>query len=223
MPSQAAQLSHQAIHSGSVAGSSFQQSRASSRSAVIGVAGALATAAAIAGFVMMAGSAPAPVGAQVASVASEPASTVAPAYIPAPAPAQTIAPATNFAPPNFAPALAPIAPPQTQQPSASDQCRLGQPDQLALQISASSAEENGNRVRFIVGSYVSPVFTITRSPQTVTFPVPAGSRGAAQMVVEQQIAKGSTWDGIDGLDIEFGPTSRDHLRSVVNLHWTPHC
>lgn len=225
MSGQAAQQSFASVQiSGDrAAGSSVSQARASSRSIVVGVAGALATAATIAGFIMMSGSASVPANTLVASISSEQISTVAPAYVPAPA--QLVAPAANFAAAP-APVAAPFAgasPVQTPQPGASDQCRIGQPEQLALQMSASNSKEVGNKVRFIVGSYVSPVFIITRSPQVVTFPVPAGSQGSAQMVVEQQNAWGATWDGVDGLDLVFGQASPDHLRSVVNLHWTPHC
>jgi hypothetical protein len=240
MPEQAAQQGHAALQGGGrpVAGPNIPKGRPSSRSNVIGVsvAGALLTAVAIAGVVMMTGSGSAPVTTQVAAVSAPQMPAVAPAMVPASiAPAQAIAPITNFVP-----ALPPVADPattgniaqsfasvlgpaQTPQPSASDQCGLRQSTQLALNVYASNSEEDGNRVRFIVGSYVSPVFTITRSPQIVTFPVPAGSRGSAQMVVEQQKARGATWDGIDGLDLEFGPTSLDHLRTVVNLHWMPRC
>jgi hypothetical protein len=239
MPDQAVQQGHAAPQGGgrASAGANIPKGRASSRSNVIGVsiAGALLTAAAIAGVIMMTGSGSAPVTTQIAAVSAPQTAAVAPAMVPAAAPVQVVAPATNFAPAlppvadpattgNIAQSIASVlGPTQTPKPSASDQCRLGQPTQLALNVYASNSEEDGNRVRFIVGSYVSPVFTITRSPQIVTFPAPAGSRGSAQMVVEQQKAWGATWDGIDGLDLEFGPTSQDHLRTVVNLHWTPHC
>ena len=240
MPDQAVQQGHAALQGGgrASAGANIPKGRASSRSSVIGVsiAGALLTAAAIAGVIMMTGSGSAPVTTQVAAVSAPQTAAVAPAMVPAAvAPVQAVAPATNFAPAlppvadpattgNIAQSIASVlGPTQTPKPSASDQCRLGQPTQLALNVYASNSEEDGNRVRFIVGSYVSPVFTITRSPQIVTFPAPAGSRGSAQMFTEQRSAKGFTLDGINGLENEFVSTSKDLLRSVVNLHWTPRC
>jgi hypothetical protein len=155
--------------------------------------------------------------APVAAVA--PASVIAPATFPAPvaapAPAQAPAPATALA--------RVLGPAQTPQPSASDQCELGQPQQLAVELSASNSGEVGNVVRFSVGSYVSPPIIVTRSPQVVTFPAPPGSRGSAQLVTEQRNSRGFALDGLNGLDSEFGATSKDLLRSVVNLHWTPRC
>jgi hypothetical protein len=204
-------------------------SRPSSRSTIIGVGivGTLLTALTVGGVIMANGPAPT----QLASAAA-PVAAVAPVSVMVPAPvAPVIVPAPVMAvPPVAAPVPAPVialasvpSPAPAPRPGASDQCRLGQPTQLALNVYAENSGEDGNRVRFIVGSYVSPFVTITRTPQTLTFPVPPGSRGAAQMVVEQQTAKGSTWDGVDGLDIEFTTHSRDHLRSIVNLHWTPRC
>jgi hypothetical protein len=244
MPGQAAQQGHPAIQGGSrpPAGPSIQESRASSRSVIgVGVAGALLTAAAIVGVVMMTGSASAPVTTRVAGVSTPSAvvqpSAIAPAMVPAPVgPAQAIAPATNFAPalpPVAAPATvgniaqsfaSVLGPAQAPQPSVSDQCQVEQPQQLAVQIYASNRGEVGNIVRFSVGSYVSPPIVVTRSPQIVTFPAPAGSRGSAQMMTEQRYPQGFTLDGIDGTDSEFGPASADHMRAVVNLRWTtPRC
>jgi hypothetical protein len=167
------------------------------------------------------GPAPTPVASAAAPVAAvAPASVIAPATVPAvTAPAQ--APATAG---DIAQTLARVlGPAPTSQPSASDQCEVGQAQQLAVELSASNSREVGNVVRFSVGSYVSPPIVVTRSPQVVTFPAPPGSRGSAQMMTEQRNSRGFTLDGINGLESEFGWTSGDLLRSVVNLHWTPRC
>jgi hypothetical protein len=197
MPEQAAQQDRGAIQGGSrpSAGPNTDSSRGSSKSPLIGVgvAGALLTAAAIAGVVMMSGSGSAPINTQVATVSAP--------QLPAMSPA----------------AVAP-------QSSASDQCQVGRPQQLALKLFASKPTEVGNTVRFTVGSYVSPPFVLTSSPQVVTFPAPPGSNGSAQMMTEQQSARGFTLSGVDGLDGKFGPVSDDHLRAIVNLHWpAPRC
>jgi len=203
-----------------------QPSGSSSRSTIIGVGivGALLTALAVGGVIMATGPAPTPVASAAAPVAAvAPASVTAPATVPAPvaAPAPAQAPAAAG---DIAQTLARVlGPAQTSQPSASDQCEVGQPQQLAVELSASNSREVGNVVRFSVGSYVSPPIVVTRSPQVVTFPAPPGSRGSAQMATEQRYSRGFTLDGIDGLDSEFGWTSGDLLRSVVNLHWTPRC
>jgi hypothetical protein len=102
MPDQAAQQGQAALQGGSrpSAGPRIPERRTSSRSTVIGVAGALLTAAAIAGVVMMTGPAPPP-----SAVAPTPA--VAPATVPAPfEPAKVTALA-----PNVAPVLSPVAAP----------------------------------------------------------------------------------------------------------------
>jgi len=205
-----------------------QPSGSSSRSTIIGVGivGALLTALAVGGVIMATGPAPTPVASTAAPVAAvAPASVIAPATVPAPvaapAPAPAPAPATAG---DIAQTLARVlglAP--TSQPSASDQCEVGQPQQLAVELSASNSREVGNVVRFSVGSYVSPPIVVTRSPQVVTFPAPPGSRGSAQMTTEQRYSRGFALDGINGLDSEFGWTSGNLLRSVVNLHWTPRC
>jgi hypothetical protein len=199
-------------------------SGASSRSTIIGVGivGALLTALAVGGVIMATGPAPTPVASAAAPVAAvAPASVTAPATVPAPVAAPAQAPAAAG---DIAQTLARVlGPAQTSQPSASDQCEVGQPQQLAVELSASNSREVGNVVRFSVGSYVSPPIVVTRSPQVVTFPAPPGSRGSAQMATEQRYSRGFTLDGIDGLDSEFGWTSGDLLRSVVNLHWTPRC
>lgn len=199
-----------------------QSSGSSSRSTIIGVGivGALLTALAVGGVIMATGPAPTPVASAAARVAAvAPASVIAPATVPAPVAAQ--APATAG---DIAQTLARVlGPAQTSQPSASDQCEVGQPHQLAVELSASNSREVGNVVRFSVGSYVSPPIVVTRSPQVVTFPAPPGSRGSAQMVTEQRNPRGFTLDGINGLESEFTATSGDLLRSVVNLHWTPRC
>lgn len=197
-----------------------QSSRASSRSTIIGIGivGAVLTALTVGGVIMATGPAPAPVAPVAAPVAA-----VAPAPVMAPAPVAApivAAPAPLAAPAAPAPALA-LGPVQTPQPSASDQCELGQ--QLAVELSASNSREVGNVVRFTVGSYVSPPITVTRTPQVVTFPAPPGAKGSAQMVTEQRYNHGFTLDGVNGLDSEFGATSKDLLRSVVNLHWIPRC
>jgi hypothetical protein len=120
------------------------------------------------------------------------------------------------------PAMAPAA--VAPQSSASDQCQVGRPQQLALKLFASKPAEVGNTVRFTVGSFASPPIVLTSSPQIVTFPAPPGSNGSAQMTTEQQSARGFTLSGVEGLDGKFGPVSDDHLRAVVNLHWpAPRC
>jgi hypothetical protein len=192
-------------------------SRSSSRSTVIGVGivGVLLTALAVGGVIMASGPAPTPVVSTAATVAAvAPASVIAPATVPAP----VAAPATDS---DIAQTLARLGPAQTPQPRASDQCELGQ--QLAVELSATTPGEVGNVVRFSVGSYVSPPIIVTRIPQVVTFPAPPGSRGTAQMMTEQRYSRGFTLDGTNGLESEFAATSKDLLRSVVNLHWTPRC
>jgi hypothetical protein len=195
--------------------------RSSSRSTVIGVGivGALLTALAVGGVIMASGPAPTPVASAAAPVAAvAPASVIAPATVPAPVAAQ--APATAG---DIAQTLARLGPAQTPQPRASGQCEVGQPQRLAVEISASTPGEVGNVVRFSVGSYVSPPIIVRRIPQVVAFPAPPGSRGTAQMMTEQSNSQGFTLDGTNGLQSEFSATSTDLLRSVVNLHWTPRC
>ena len=194
-------------------------SRWSSRSTIIAIVGASLTALAVGGVIMATGPAPTQVASATAPVvAVAPASVSAPATVPAPVAAP--APATAG---DIAQTLARLGPAPTPQPRASDQCEVGQPLQLAVQLSATNPGEVGNVVRFSVGTYVSPLITVTRSPQVVIFPAPSGSRGSAQMVTEQRNSKGFTLDGVNGLESEFGATSKDLLRSVVNLHWTPRC
>ncbi len=181
----------------------------SSRSTIIGVGvvGALLTALAVGAVIMPTGPAPTPIASAAAPVAA-----VAPAPVAAPATAGDIAQG-----------LARLGPVPTPQPSASDQCEVARPQRLAVEIKASTPGEVGNVVRFSVGSYVSPPITVTRIPQVVAFPAPSGSRGTAQMITEQKNDQGFTLDGTNGLAAEFGSTSKDFLRSVVNLHWTPRC
>lgn len=190
-------------------------SGSSPRSTVIGVGivGALLTALAVGGVIMASGPAPTPIASTAASVAAvAPAPVIAPATVPVPAPATDS---------DIAQTLARLGPAQTPPPRAPDQCELGQ--QLAVELSATAPGEVGNVVRFSVGSYVSPPITVTRIPQVVTFPAPPGSRGTAQMMTEQRYSRGFTLDGTNGLQSEFTATSKDLLRSVVNLHWTPRC
>jgi hypothetical protein len=241
MPEQAAQQGRAATQGGSRL---LTEGRASSRSKVIGisVAGALLTAAAIAGVVMMSGPASAPVGTQVAAVsapyAAAPTSAVAPTMVPAPvAPAQTIAPATNFAPvpppvttpaPAPAPAVSDIAQPFAGLPrpapapalNTSGQCEVGQRQQLSLILSATEKREVGNVIRIHSGSYVSPPITLTRDRQTVTFPAPPGSTNSARIILEQSNSYGgSTFDDSDGIISVFERHIDDH-RSSVLLHWS---
>ncbi len=243
MPKQAAQQGHAAIQGGSrpSAGPGIPKSRASSRSGIIGVgvAGALLTAAAIAGVVMMSGSASAPVATQVAAV-SAPAvvaqtSTVAPAFVAAPVQmAPVVAPAANVAPvlapvtapapaPSFAPLAGPAPAPALNVPG---QCAIGggQRQQLALNLSATKRSEVGNVIRIHSGSYVSPPIVLTRSQQTVTFPAPPGATNSAQIILEQSnSAGGSTFDDVDGITSEFAGNIDAH-RDDVLLHWTtPRC
>jgi hypothetical protein len=231
MPEQAAQQSHAAMQGGSrpLAGPRIPEGRASSRSTIFGVAGALLTAAAIAGVVMMTGSASPP-------SAVAPTSAVAPATVPAPfEPAQATALATNVAP-----ALSPVAAP-TPAPAISDstqfaepapapplnapgQCKIGQVQQLALDVSATKPIEVGNVIRIQSGSYVSPPIVVTRSSQTVTFPAPPGSSGSARIIVEQKTVGGWTFEEeANGITTEV-ERSIDPHRDLILLRWTtPRC
>jgi hypothetical protein len=237
MPEQAAQQA--AIQSGSrpSAGPGIPGRRASSRLNVIGVglAGALLTAAAIAGVVTMTGSASPP------SVVAPP-SAVALAAVPAPfEPAQTAALATNVAP-AFSPVAAPtpapaisdiaqsfarlVAPAPAPPLSATDQCQIGQRQQLSMTLFASRRSDIGNVIRIHSGSYVSQPIVLTRYSQTVTFPVPPGSRGWTRIIVEQSKANaGSTYeDGeADGLTIEHEGRINPY-QDVDLIRWTsPRC
>ena len=227
MPEQAAQQGQAAIQGGSrpSAGPRIAESRASSRSTVVGVAGALLMAAAIAGAVMMTGPASTP-------SAVVPTSAVAPATAPAPfEPAQATALATNVAP-----ALSPVAAP-TPAPAISDttqppapplnipgQCKIGQAQQLAISLSATLRKEIGNVIRIHSGSYVSPPIVLTPSTQTVTFPAPPGSTNSARIIIEQKTVGGSTFDDqANGITVEL-ETRIDSHRDSLLLRWTtPRC
>jgi hypothetical protein len=229
IPGQAAQeQGPAAIQSGSrpSAGPRIPLSRASS-STVIGVSvvGALLTAAAIAGVLMM-GSASAPVATQVAAISAPSAvaqtSAVAPAMVPAP-----VGPAlAAVAPPtDVAPALAPVADPAPAPPlNTPGQCKIGQLQQLAIYLYASERKEIGNVIHIHSGSYVSPPIVLTRSGQIVTFPAPPGSSDSARIIVEQSNTGGSTFDDeADGITAEFESTIDPH-RDYVVLRWTtPRC
>jgi hypothetical protein len=227
MPEQAAQQGHAAAQGGSrsSAGPRIPEGRASSRSTVIGVAGALLTVAAIAGVVMMTGSASPP-------SAVAPISAVAPATVPAPfEPAQATALATNVAPalsPVVAPTPAPAISDTTQPPAPPlnipGQCKIGQAQQLAINLSATLRKEIGNVIRIHSGSYVSPPIVLTQSIQTVTFPAPPGSTDSARIIVEQKTVGGSTFeDEANGITVEFESTIDPHRDSLL-LHWTtPRC
>jgi hypothetical protein len=238
MPQQAVQQGHAAIQGGRAS----SKSRASSRSSVIGVsvAGALLTAAAIAGVVMMTGSGSAPVTTQVAAVSAPQTPAVAPAMVTAPvAPAQVAAPITNVAP-TLAPVAAPMPAPAvsvTTQPLARfaepapapalnvpGQCRIGQLQQLSINLSATKRKEIGNVIRVHSGSYVSPPIVLTPSAQTVTFPAPPGSTDSARIIIEQSNTTGSTFDDeANGITVQFGSTIDAH-RDIVVLRWaTPRC
>ena len=192
------------------AGPRIPEGRASSSSKVlgVGVAGALITAAAIAGVVMMMGSASPP-------SAVAPTSAVALATVPAPIePAQATALATNVAPAPAPPLNAP------------DQCEIGQRQQLSMTLFASRRSDIGNVIRIHSGPYVSPPIVLTRYSQTVTFPVPPGSRGWTRIIVEQSKANGgSTYadDEDNGITIEHEGRI-DPYRDVDLLRWTtPRC
>jgi hypothetical protein len=230
MPEQAAQQSHAAMQGRSrpSAGPKIPERRASSRSTIVGVAGALLTAAVIAGVVMMTGSAAPP-------PAVAPTSAVAAATVPAPfESAQATALATNVAP-----ALSPVAP--TPAPAISDstrfagpapapplnipgQCKIGQVQQLAINLSATLRKEIGNVIRIHSGSYVSPPIVLTQSIQTVTFPAPPGSTDSARIIIEQKTVGGSTFeDEANGITVEFESTIDAH-HDYVLLRWTtPRC
>lgn len=239
MPQQAAQQGHAVIQGGSrpSAGPRIPEGRASSSSKVlgVGVAGALITAAAIAGVVMMMGSASPP-------SAVAPTSAVALATVPAPIePAQATALATNVAPalspvaaPTPAPAISDIAqsfarfvaPAPAPPLNAPDQCEIGQRQQLSMTLFASRRSDIGNVIRIHSGPYVSPPIVLTRYSQTVTFPVPPGSRGWTRIIVEQSKANGgSTYadDEDNGITIEHEGRI-DPYRDVDLLRWTtPRC
>ena len=215
MPEQAAQQGQAEIQGGSrpSAGPRIAESRASSRSTVVGVAGALLMAAAIAGAVMMTGPASTP-------SAVVPTSAVAPATVPAPfEPAQVAALATNVAP-----ALSPVVPTPAPQLNAPDQCKIGQGQQLAINLSATERSEIGNVIRIHSGSYVSPPIVLTPSTQTVTFPAPPGSTNSARIIIEQKTVGGSTFDDqANGITVEL-ETRIDSHRDSLLLRWTtPRC
>jgi hypothetical protein len=238
MPEQAAQQGRAAIQGGSrpSAGPRIPESHASSRWKVIGfgVAGALPMVAAIAGVVMMTGPTSPP-------SAVAPTSAVAPAIVPAPfEPAQaTDALATNLAPPHspVVPTPAPAVSDTTQSfarfaepapaPASNDvpgQCKIGQLQQLALNLSATQRKEIGNVIRIHSGSYVSPPIVLTPSIQTVTFPAPPGSTDSARIIMEQSNTNGGTFDAeANGITVEFEGSIDPHHDSVL-LRWTtPRC
>jgi hypothetical protein len=241
MPGQAAQeQGHAAILSGSrpSAGPRIPQSRASSSTVIgVGVVGALLTAAAIAGVVMM-GSASTPVITRVAAVSAPAAvaqtSAIAPAMVPAPVgpvlAATYVAPALSpvAAPtpaPDLAQSFARLAGPAPAPPlNVPGQCEIGQVQQLAINVFASRRKEIGNVLRIYSGSYVSPPIVLTTSSQTVTFPAPPGSRGWARIIVEQKRADGSTYDEeANGITVEH-EGSIDLHHDVDLLRWTtPRC
>jgi hypothetical protein len=216
MPEQAAQQGQAASQVGSrpSAGPRDSESRASSRSTVVGIAGALLMAAAIAGTVMMTGPASPP-------SAVAPTSAVAPAAVPAPfGPAQATDPlVTNLAPPR-----SPVVPTPAPPLNAPGQCKIGQLQQLAINLSATQQKEIGNAIRIHSGSYVSPPIVLTRSIQTVTFPAPPGSTDSARIIMEQSNTHGGTFDAeANGITIQFEGTIDPHHDSVL-LRWTtPRC
>jgi hypothetical protein len=233
MPQQAAQQGQAAIQGGSrpSAGPRIPEGRASSRSKVIGVgvAGALLTAAAIAGVVMMMGSA-SPPSAVAPTFAVAPA-TVSTPFEPAQATALATSVATALSPvaaPPPAPAISDIAQSLARfvAPSlnAPDQCEIGQRQQLSMTL--FSSRRSGNVIRIHSGSYVSPPIVLTRFSQTVTFPVPPGSRGWTRIIIEQSKANGgSTYadDEDNGITIEHEGRI-DPYRDVDLLRWTtPRC
>ncbi len=201
--------------------------RRGSSKLVIGVAGALLTAAAISGAVMMMDSNTAPVTAPTVIAQT---STVAPA-ITAPAPVVTTqAVIPNFAPPVTAPPPAPqltFAPPPQPAPAPAlnlpRQCELGQLQQLTMDVSATKRMEVGNVIVIHSGSYVSPPILITRSIQRVTFPAPPGSNGYARIFVEQKTTGGWTFqEEANGVapDVE---RQVDSHHDIIALRWTPSC
>jgi hypothetical protein len=235
MPQQAAQQGRAAIQGArSTAGSRSPEGRASSRSAILGVAGALLTAAAIACVLMTGSPSPPSANAPTSAVAR---ATVSAALEPAQAaaPATDVAPALSpvAAPPPFA-APTPVAAPIPAPPSfprfaeaapapplnAPGQCEIGQVQQLALNLSATERSEVGNVVRIHSGSYVSPPIVLTRSVQTVTFPAPPGSRNSARVIIEQQNIGGSTFDDdANGITTEVERNIDAH-RDLLLLRWT---
>jgi hypothetical protein len=227
MPEQAAQQGHAAIRGDRrpTAGPRISEG-ASSRSAVVGIAGALLMVAAVAGVVITGSASPPP--------AIAPTSAVAPATVSAALePTQAAAPATDFAPtlsPIAAPAPAPQSFPRFAEPApapplnAPGQCEIGQVQQLALNLSATQRSEIGNIIRIHSGSYVSPPIVLTPSSQTVIFPAPPGSRDSARIIVEQETTGGSTFDDdANGITTEV-ERSIDPHRDLLLLRWTaPRC
>jgi hypothetical protein len=216
MLEQAAQQGPAAIQGGRTpsAGPRIAEGRASSRSTAVGVAGALLVAAAIVGVVMMTGPASPP-------SAVAPTSAVAPATVPTPfEPAQaTDALATNLAPPH-----SPVVPTPAPPLNAPGQCKIGQVQQLAINLSATQQKEIGNVIRIHSGSYVSPPIVLTRSIQTVTFPAPPGSTDSARIIMEQSNTNGGTFDAeANGITVAFESSIDPHHDSVL-LRWTtPRC
>ena len=238
MPEQAAQQGQAAFQGGSrpSAGPRISEGRASSRSAIIGIAfaGVLLTVAAIAGVVMMTRSASPP-------SAAAPTSAIATATVAPVQPAQPTSLATNFAPaippvtvtaPAPAPAisnptqsLARLAAPAPAPPlDVPGQCKIGQVQQLAINLSATQRKEIGNVLSIHSGSYVSPPIVLTKSVQTVTFPAPPGSTDSARIIIEQKTVGGSTFeDEANGITVEFESAIDPHRASLL-LRWTtPRC
>lgn len=240
MPEQAAQQGHAAIQGGT--GPGIAKSRASSKMTMIGVGvvGALLTAAAIGGVVMMSGSASTPVATQVAAVSAPavvaPAPVAAPAYVapvttPAYVPPITAAaPVTTVAPPVTAPppaqSFAGLPGPAQTAPAlnAPGQCQIGQQQLLSINLSATKKSEVGNVIRVHSGAYVSPPIVLTRVAQTVTFPAPPGAQNSARIMIEQSTVGGSTFDDeANGITVVFDSNIDAH-RDFVLLRWsTPRC
>lgn len=237
MPQQAAQQGH----AGTQPSQAAATGRASSKLSIIGigVAGALLTAAAIGGVVMMSGPASAPT--QVAAVSAPAAVAPAPVVVPAPAPAYVApvaAPATVAPAPVVAPAPAPVTAPapaqsfaglpgpaQTAPPlNAPGQCQIGQTQQLSINLSATKRSEVGNVIRVHSGTYVSPPIVLTQAAQTVTFPAPPGATNSARIMIEQSTIGGSTFDDeANGISVIFDSNIDAH-RDFVLLRWsTPRC
>jgi hypothetical protein len=219
MPEQAAQQGQSAAQGGArpPGGPGIPKGRASSKSTIIGigVVGTLLTAAAIAGAIMMLGSASSPVATQVAAVSAPAivaqAPAVAPVYVPAPVqPVPTVAPVPDVAP---APDL-----------NAPGQCQVGQRQQLAITLYATQPNELGNVLRVHSGSYVSPPIVLTRTQQIVRFPAPPGATNSARIILEKSNSNlGSTFDDVDGVTSEYAGEI-DSLHYSVQLRWTtPRC
>jgi hypothetical protein len=228
---QTAQQGHAAIQSnnGASAGPRLPQNRGSSRSMIIGAAGVLITAAAIAGVVTITGSGSDPVNTQVATVSfpavvAQPSAPVV-APVPVAPPSAVTAPAPAPSVTDIVQSFARLAPPApAAAPALNDprQCQIGQSPQLALNIHAGERSQIGNRIRIRSGSYVSPWIVVTPNMQTVTFPAPPGA-GWGRIFSEQTKTIGGDIDEGEGVDSLEKEREIGAYGDSWIVRWTPHC